>query len=189
MTSHRNYQWLRNFIIGDEKWVLYINYKHRRQWLWVGETGTTMPKSDRHSNESDAERLVSSQWYYSMGNSFKWFCTMTADLSCQRLYRVTEKLKAKQDRIYYLNDNARLHVAKSTREKLLKLGWITVAHPSYSPDLAPPDYHLFHSLFNHLHEKKFNDEKDVKIDLINFFGQKSKDFYERGILSLPERWQ
>ena len=33
LTSHRNYQWLRNLITGDEKWVLYINYQHRRQWL------------------------------------------------------------------------------------------------------------------------------------------------------------
>jgi len=31
ITSHRNYQWLRNLITGDEKWVLYINYTHRRQ--------------------------------------------------------------------------------------------------------------------------------------------------------------
>ena len=25
--------------------------------------------------------------------------------------------------------------------------------------------------------------------LLNFFGQKTEDFYESGILSLPERWQ
>ena len=30
-TYHRNYQWLRILITGDEKWVLYINYTHRRQ--------------------------------------------------------------------------------------------------------------------------------------------------------------
>ena len=71
MTSHRNYQWLRNLITGDEKWMLDINYKHRRQWLSAGETGTATPKSDRHPNESDAECLVRSQWYYSLGNSFK----------------------------------------------------------------------------------------------------------------------
>jgi histone-lysine N-methyltransferase SETMAR len=105
------------------------------------------------------------------------------------LDRVAEKLKGKQDRIYYLHDNARPHVAKLTREKLLKLGWITVPHPPYSPDLAPTDYHLFRSLSNHLREKKFNDENDVKMELANFFGQKSKDFYERGILSLSERWR
>ena len=48
-------------------------------------------------------------------------CIMTADLYCQQLDRVAEKLKGKQDRIYCLHDNARLHLAKSTREKLLKL--------------------------------------------------------------------
>jgi hypothetical protein len=49
-------------------------------------------------------------------------CTITADLYCQQLDRVANKLKGKQDRIYYLHDNARPHIAKSTREKSLKLG-------------------------------------------------------------------
>ena len=35
-TFHRNYQWFGPLIIGDEKWVLYINYTHRCQWLSVG---------------------------------------------------------------------------------------------------------------------------------------------------------
>jgi histone-lysine N-methyltransferase SETMAR len=102
---------------------------------------------------------------------------------------VAEKLKRKQDRIYYLHDNARPHITKSTREKLLKLGWITVPHPPYSPDLAPTDCHLFRSLSNHLHEKKFDYENAVKMKLVKFFNQKSPQFYERGILSLPERSQ
>ena len=116
---------------------------------------------------------------------------MIADLSRQQLDKVTEKLNGEQDRIYYLNDNGRPHVAKSTREKLLKLGCITVPHPFYSSDLSRTDSHLLRSLSNHLHEKKFNDGNDMKIDLINFFVEKSKDFheYESGILSLPEHWQ
>jgi histone-lysine N-methyltransferase SETMAR len=40
-----------------------------------------------------------------------------------------------------------------------------------------------------LGEKKFDDENDLKTDLANFFAQKSPGFYERGILSLPARWQ
>ena len=30
MPFHRNYQWLRNPITGDEKWVLYVNHTLRR---------------------------------------------------------------------------------------------------------------------------------------------------------------
>ena len=132
---------------------------------------------------------MGSQSDYLLGNSFKWFCTITVDLSCQQVDRVNEKLKGKQNRIYYLNDNAILHVAKSTREKLWKFRRIPVAPSPYSGDLSPPDSNLFRCLCNHLHEKKFQDENDVKIDLINLFGEKSKDLYEDVILSLLERWR
>ena len=46
MTSHRNYQWFRNLITGDEKQTLCIKYTHRHQWLSAGKTGTATPKSD-----------------------------------------------------------------------------------------------------------------------------------------------
>jgi transposase len=49
-----------------------------------------------------------------------------------------------------LHDNARLHVASITRQQLEKLSWTTVPHPPYSPDLAPSDLHLFHSLKNYM---------------------------------------
>jgi histone-lysine N-methyltransferase SETMAR len=114
---------------------------------------------------------------------------VTADLYCQQLDRVAQKLKGKHDRIYFLHDNARPHIAKSIREKLLRLGWVIIPHPPYSPDLGHTDYHLFRSLSNQLSEKKFNDESNLKTDLADFFSQKSRDFYERGIFSLPERWQ
>ena len=113
-------------------------------------------------------------------------CNMTAELYCQQLDRFAEKLREEQDRIYYLHDNARSHVTESTHEKLLKLGWIIVPYPPYSFNLTPTDYYLFRSLSNHLREKKFDDENEMKIDLINFFGLKSKDFYEGRILLLAE---
>jgi histone-lysine N-methyltransferase SETMAR len=156
--------------------------------LSAGQTDVATPKTDPHP-----KKVMLSVWW-GVNGIIHWEilpngCTITADLYCQQLDQVAEKLKEKQDRIYYLHDNARLHIAKSTREKLLKLGWITVPHPPYSSDLAPTDYHLFRSLSNHLREKKFDDENDIKRELANFFDQKSKDFYEPGILSLPERWR
>ena len=95
--------------------------------------------------------------------------TLTADIYCQQLDRVAEKLQGKQDRVYFLHDNARPHIAKSSHEKLLELGWIVIPHPPYSPDLAPTDYHLFRSLADHLRDKKFDDEHDLKPYLENFY--------------------
>ena len=114
--------------------------------------------------------------------------TITVEVYCEQLDRVEEKLQGKQDKVYFLHDNARPHIPTSTHQKLLELGWSVLPHPPYSPDLVPTDYQLFRSLTNHLSEKRFGDEDDLKMNLNNFFNQKPKQFYEHGILSLPERW-
>ena len=188
VTSHRTSQWLRNLVTADEKWVLCVNYSRRWQWLGSGETGVATPRPDIH-----AKKVMLSVWW-SVRGIIHWElmpngCTITADLYCQQLDRVAQKLKGKQDRIYFLRDNARPHVPKSTRQKLLQLGWITIPHPPYSPDLAPTDYHLFRSLSHSLREQRFDEERDLKIALETFFNEKSLDFYERGILSLPDLWR
>ena len=51
MMSHRNCRWLQTLITGDEKWVLYVNYTCKRQWLWIGQTGVATPWNELHSME------------------------------------------------------------------------------------------------------------------------------------------
>lgn len=43
-----------------------------------------------------------------------------------------------------------------------------LSHPTYSPDVAPSDYHLFRFNENSLKGKTFNDATDVKSHLIHF---------------------
>ncbi len=71
-------------------------------------------------------------------------------------------------------------MSQLVRTKLKELGWQTIPHPPYSPDLASSDYHLFLSLSNNLRGKQFQDEEDLK---------KSPEFYARGIRDLPRRRQ
>ncbi len=61
-------------------------------------------------------------------------------------------------------------------------------HSPYSPDLALSDYHLIHSLENHLNEKHYQEDDDIYSDLTAFFASKSPDFYKRGFDQLPKRW-
>ncbi|CAK9796218.1 Histone-lysine N-methyltransferase SETMAR [Anthophora quadrimaculata] len=49
-----------------------------------------------------------------------------------------------------LHDNARPHVAQLTLQKLNELGYETLPHPAYSPDLSPTDYHFFKHLDHYL---------------------------------------
>ena len=46
----------------------------------------------------------------------------------------------------------RPHTSLVTCQKLVELGYGVLAHPSYSPNLAPTDYHLFLSIQNSLAE-------------------------------------
>ena len=91
--------------------------------------------------------------------------------------------------MYFLHDNARPHIAKLTNLKLLELGWTVLPHPPYSPDLAPSDYHLFRSLSNQLRNKTFEEEAQLYSFIQTFFDNKSKEFYENGIVNLPSRWR
>ena len=98
LASHRNYEWLRSLVTGDEKWVLYINYTRKLPWLSVDQTGTVTLKNDHHP-----KRVMLSVWWGAKGIIY-WEllpdgCTVTADLYCQQLDRVAQKFKGKQDRV------------------------------------------------------------------------------------------
>ena len=47
-----------------------------------------------------------------------------------------------------LQDNAHPHMARMTVQKLTDLGYETLPHLPYSPDLSPTDYHFFKHLDN-----------------------------------------
>ena len=76
-----------------------------------------------------------------------------------------------------------------TKQELLQLGWEILIHPPYSPDIAPPDCHLFQSLQNSLNGKKLNSLENYKRHMELFFAQKDKKFWEDEIMKLSEKWQ
>ena len=62
-------------------------------------------------------------------------------------------------------------------------------HPPYSPDLVPTDFHLFLSLSNQMRNKVFNNTKEFKTFVKNFFSLKPSSFFESAFNKLTLRWK
>lgn len=187
----RHFNWLDNLITGDEKWVVYINIARKGQWVGPGERPIPTPKPDLHP-----EKVMLSVWWGMHGIAY-WELlpvnmTITAKVYCDQLQKLKEKLSSyrpKIEKVCFLHDNARPHVANLTRQKLLSFEWEVLSHPPYSPDLAPTDYYLFRSLSNDLRDRVFEDRDEAKTYIDDFFNSKPAEFYRKGIHSLVDRWR
>ena len=119
--------------------------------------------------------------------------TVNNELYIAQLRRVNEAMRLKrpdrQGQVILLHDYARPHVAQVVKTALQELEWEVLQHPPYSPDLAPTDYHLFHSLSNQMRGVTFDGEEDFKNCLNNFFDTRPGDFWRNGINKLVERWE
>jgi histone-lysine N-methyltransferase SETMAR len=60
-----------------------------------------------------------------------------------------------------LHDNAPAHQAPTTQTILAYLVFQCLDHPPYSPDLALPEYHLFHGLKIQLKGRHFSSDAEV----------------------------
>lgn len=191
LSRKRHFAWLDDLITGDEKWVLYVNITRKRQWVGPRQQPTPTPKPEMHP-----KKVMLSVWWGARGIAH-WELlppntTVTGEIYCAQLERLKAKLDAdrpKRDKVFFLHDNARPHVAKSVRKKLMEFGWELLPHPAYSPDLAPSDYYLFRALSNSLRDIIFADRNELESYLDNFFSSQPVEFYREGVHSLPARWQ
>lgn len=175
LSLKRNYKWLDNLITGDEKWVLYVNHSGKKQWLKSNQKGESVVK-----NRQGEKKVILCVWWGTKG-IIHWEIlpektTIDSVKYCSQLDEVRKKAENIYGKIYFLHDNARPHVSKLTREKLLSFKWTILPHSSYSPDISPTDYHLFHSLSSHLKDKKFDHLDELKLFLKFFLKIKLKNF-------------
>ena len=121
--------------------------------------------------------------------------TITAEKYCQEIDEMHHKLQRMCPALVnrkgpiLLHDNARPHVAQTTLQKLNALGYETLPHPPYSPDLSPTDYHFFKHLDNFLQEKVFNKRDAAENAFRDFIESRTPEFYATGINKLVSCWQ
>jgi [histone H3]-lysine36 N-dimethyltransferase SETMAR len=189
--TYQHRPFLSLIVTGDEKWVLYANFKTRKSWVRKGEKPQPNVRPDLH-----IKKIMLCVWWNVDGIVY-WELlphgsTINAEVYIAQLRKVDSAIKEKypnlKHTIIFQHDNARPHVAQATKNTIEELGWEVLPHAPYSPDLAPSDFHLFLSLSNALVEKKFNDETELESWLGKWFDSKNQAFYRRGIENLLERW-
>ena len=110
--------------------------------------------------------------------------TINADYYSSLLVQLKDIFKEKRGGkfakgVLFLHDNAPVHRALATQKKLAYLDFQYLDHPSYSPDLAPSDYHLFPGLKKQLKDRHFSYHAEVIAAAETWLdGQPSKFIFE-----------
>lgn len=91
--------------------------------------------------------------------------------------------------IRLLADNAPAHSAQATAVEADRCGYEILAHPPYSPDLAPSDFFLFPEMKKPLHGRRFDNTDDVILEVEQWFSRQSQGFYNDGLRKVKKRWQ
>ncbi|KAF2348123.1 Transposase type 1 [Trinorchestia longiramus] len=196
MLSLRNTNdpFLDRIVTCDEKWVLYDNRKRSGQWLDRDEPPKHFPKPMLHK-----KKIIVTVWWSAIGIIHYCFLgvneTVNAERYCNDLAVMHARLSKNRPALVHrrgpilLHDNARPHVARMTVQKFTELGYETLPHPPYSPDLSPTDYHLFKHLSTFLDGKTFRSKQEVKTTFKDFGVSQPLTFYQQGINNLVVRWQ
>ena len=87
------------------------------------------------------------------------------------------------------HDNARPHTSLLTQEAIAKFGWNVLPHHSYSPDLAPSDFHLFGPLEDALRGTWFEDNERVIRAVRTWLREQETSWYREVMRALVSRWR
>ena len=117
--------------------------------------------------------------------------TITAARYVQTLHKLRCALRDKRPgrNIIILHDNTCPHATCLTSEAIVKMGWEVLPQPSYSPDLAPSDYHLFGFVKDQLCGQRYETTEAIQKAMRQCLRMAGTEFYRRGIFKLPERWK
>ena len=125
-------------------------------------SGSTRPRKFRVQKFA-AKVLASILWdqdsillidYLPMGQTINAECYSSLLVQLKDILK--EKRRGKFTKVVlFLHDNAPAHRSLETQKKLSYLGFHSLDHPPYSPNLASSDYHLFSGLKKTIERSSF----------------------------------
>ena len=175
-------------VTGDETWVYQFDPESKNQskeWHPRGAAGPIKFKTER-----SVKKIMATVFWDSEGIILIDFLEGQKTVTSSYYEGVLRKLKtsiAKKRRgklhkqILFHHDNAPAHSSKAVRSQLREFRWETLAHPPYSPDLAPSDFFLFPNLKGHLKGTRFQSLDEAKKQVITWCQRQPREFYKDGL--------
>jgi [histone H3]-lysine36 N-dimethyltransferase SETMAR len=183
-------------VTGDETWVHHFEPESKQQSMEWTEVGQKPPI--KFKAQKSARKVLASIFWDSQGIIMIDFLrggrTITGEYYATLMEKlrisIREKRRGKLSKgVIILHDNAPAHTSKIAVEKINALKFTTLAHPPYSPDLAPSDYYLFPKLKEFLRGQHFDEDEVVENAVQNWFSEQPEEFYLKGIRKLQKRYE
>jgi len=184
---------LLRILTGDESWFHHFEPEAKRQSMEWHHLHS--PSKKKAKTVPSAAKVMDTVFWNAEGLILAEFLqrgqTITAARYVQTLHKLRRALRDKRPgrNIIILHDNARPHAARLTSEAIAKMGWEVLPHPSYSPDLAPSDYHLFGFVKDQLRGQCYETTEAIQKAVRQCLRMAGTEFYRREIFKLPERWE
>ncbi len=126
--------------------------------------------------------------YLTYGNTIdgSYYASLIEQLHAAILQRQYGKINCG---VLLLHDNAPVHKSKLVPVAIRQTDFVELNHPSYSPDIAPSDYHMFLHLKRFLRGKSFGSDDEMITAVEDYLSNLGSEFFFDGISSLHDLWQ
>jgi histone-lysine N-methyltransferase SETMAR len=183
-------------VTGDESWVHYydpLSKQESKVWKRPEEQRPSQPR--RHQSASkimlvmfwDRDGVLLTD-YLVGGQTINgpYYASLI-----ERLHDViSEKRRGKiNNEVLLLHDNAPVHKSNIVQAAIRQTGLVELNHPSYSPDIAPSDYHMFFHMKKFLRGRSFDSNDEVIGTVEDYLRGLNPKFFSDGISALRDRWQ
>lgn len=191
--SEHGDDFLSNIVTEDETPLsLYIPETKRQSSEWVFPN--EKPRLKLRSGTSHKKCLMLTIFWDKKGPIKVDFADsktrINSDYYCQLIKEVRSlRRKPRNQNLWLLHDNAPIHTSQRSMAQISSSGFHLVAHPPYSPDIAPSDFHLFKQLKNDLRGEKFDNSRHLRERVTALLSSYPPNFYEEGFQQLITRWQ
>lgn len=188
-------EFFNRIITQDETWVHHFDPEYKKQLKDSKGSGSAAPRNSKRARKS-SKVMASIFWdakgilmidYLEKGSTIggKYY----ADLLVKLKTAIREKRRGKLSKVpLLLHENSSAHTAQVAVTSASKCGFKILDHPSYSPDLAPSDFHLFPTIKRELIGRIFDSDDEVIDAVEDVLEEKDEEFFKNGIYKLEDRW-